>query len=129
MKRVTGFGGLFFKCEDPAGIRKWYSTHLGLSGDEYGTTFEWRKAESPDEKGYTIWSPFKKDTQYFSPSEKDFMINFMVENLEQLLGVLKDEGVVILDEIQVYDYGKFAHIMDPEGNKIELWEPVQNKSE
>ena len=129
MKRVTGFGGLFFKCDDPSKIREWYNTHLGLSGDEYGTNFEWRKADSPEQKGFTVWSPFKKDTQYFSPSEKDFMINFRVENLTQLLEVLKEEGVVILDEIQVYEYGKFAHIMDPEGTKIELWEPVDNEYE
>jgi predicted enzyme related to lactoylglutathione lyase len=121
-KRVTGIGGVFFKCVNPDLIKEWYSTHLGINSDEYGSSFEWRKSDKPEEKGYTAWSPFKSDTKYFDPSPKEFMINYRVENLEELTGILKSEGVNVLDEIQSFEYGKFVHIIDPEGNKIELWE-------
>lgn len=129
MKRVTGFGGLFFKSDDPAKMKDWYKEHLGFAIDEYGTSFEWRKTDAPEKKGFTVWSPFKKDSPYFSPSKKDFMINLIVENLEELLKVLKTEGVEIVGELQIYEYGKFAHVIDPEGNKIELWEPVDTEYE
>jgi len=122
MKRVTGLGGIFFKCQDPKQMQAWYGKHLGLPISEYGVSFEWRDAEDPQKKGTTVWSPFKESTDYFKPSEKQFMINYRVENLEQLVEELKKEGVTVLDEIASYDYGKFVHIMDPEGNKIELWE-------
>jgi predicted enzyme related to lactoylglutathione lyase len=122
MKRVTSIGGIFFKCQDPKAQREWYANHLGFKTDDYGTTFEWRKSDQPEEKGYSVWSTFKNDTDYFEPSKKEFMINFRVENLEVLLEELKKEGVQIAGEIQHFDYGKFAHVMDPEGNKIELWE-------
>ncbi len=121
-KRVTSLGGIFFKCNDPAAIRNWYNTHLGLNTDQYGTTFEWRHADAPDKKGFSVWSTFPADTKYFEPSGKEFMINLRVENLEWLLGELKKEGIAQIGEMQVYEYGKFAHILDPEGNKIELWE-------
>jgi len=121
-KRVTALGGIFFKCQNPVLIREWYSKHLGINTDDHGTSFEWRKSDQPEEKGFTVWSPFKADTTYFDPSPKEFMINFRVENLEQLVAVLKSEGVNVLDEVETFDYGKFVHIMDPEGNKIELWE-------
>lgn len=124
MKRVTGVGGIFFKCEDPESIKTWYANHLGFQVDKYGTNFEWRTGADPAKKGFTQWSPFKADTTYFDPSPKAFMINFRVENLEALVPLLKAEGVTVLDEIESYDYGKFVHILDPEGNKIELWEPV-----
>ncbi len=123
-QRVTAIGGIFFKCSDPAGIKEWYKNHLGLPVDPYGATFEWRDAAEPEKKGQTIWSPFKKETDYFAPSGKDFMFNYRVENLEWLLGELKKEGIEPIGEMQVYDYGKFAHIMDPEGNKVELWEAI-----
>lgn len=123
MKRVTGIGGIFFKCQDPEQVKQWYSTHLGLQTDQYGTTFEWRLADDPAQKGYTQWSPFKDTTKYFEPSAKEFMVNFRVENLEWLVEQLRKEGVTILDEVEAFDYGKFVHILDPEGNKIELWEP------
>lgn len=123
MKRVTGIGGIFFKCQDPEQVKQWYANHLGLQTDQYGTTFEWRLADDPAQKGYTQWSPFKEDTKYFEPSSKEFMVNFRVENLEWLVEQLRKEGVTVLDEIVTYDYGKFVHILDPEGNKIELWEP------
>ena len=124
MNRVTGVGGIFFKCQDPDLIKQWYARHLGFQTDQYGTNFEWRQADQPDRKGFTQWSPFNADTTYFEPSPKPFMINFRVENLEALVPLLKAEGVTVLDDIESFDYGKFVHILDPEGNKIELWEPV-----
>ncbi len=123
MKRVTGIGGIFFKCKNPSEMKNWYKKHLGLQTDDYGTTFEWRQAEDNEKPGFTQWSPFSEDTKYFKPSEKEFMINYRVENLEQLIAILKEEGVNVLDEIEAFEYGKFVHILDPEGNKIELWEP------
>jgi predicted enzyme related to lactoylglutathione lyase len=123
-KKVTGLGGIFFKCNDPKAQREWYSKHLGIASTEYGATFDWRDKDHPEQIGQTAWNPFKQDTKYFEPSEKEFMINYRVENLVELLEELKKEGVTQVGELQVYDYGKFAHIMDPEGNKIELWEAV-----
>ena len=123
-KRVIGIGGIFFKCKDPKKTREWYGKHLGLVTNDYGSTFEFRNAEKPEEKNFLQWSPFKEDTDYMAPSESDFMVNYRVEDLEELVKVLKKEGVQVVDEIASYDYGKFVHIMDPEGNKIELWEAV-----
>ena len=124
MKKVTGIGGIFFKSSDPQKSRDWYKENLGFKTDEYGSLFEFRHADNPEIKGHTQWSPFKKDTDYFEPSQKEFMLNFRVENLEELAKELVANGVVICDEIATYDYGKFLHIMDNDGNKIELWEPV-----
>lgn len=125
-KKVTGIGGIFFKCEDPDKIKDWYNKHLGLNTNEYGCMFEFRKADNPEQKGYIQWSPFKKDTDYFKPSKKDFMVNYRVENLEALVKELKAEGVQVIDEIASFEYGKFVHILDPEGNAVELWEPVDS---
>ena len=125
-KKVTGVGGIFFKCKDPQKVRQWYSEHLGLVTDKYGSLFEFRQADQPEKAAYLQWSPFKEDTDYFQPSEKDFMVNFRVENIEKLVDELKKNGVQVLDDIATYDYGKFVHILDPEGNKIELWEPVDD---
>lgn len=122
MKRATSLGGIFFKCKDPDKIKEWYAKHLGLKTNAYGTSFEWRQADDSNKKGFTAWSPFKDDTKYMEPSQKEFMINYRVENLEWLVEELKKEGVTILDEIEEFEYGKFVHIMDPENNKIELWE-------
>ncbi len=123
MKKVTGIGGIFFRCEDPNAMKDWYRDHLGFDTDEYGTNFEWRQGADSSKYGFTQWSPFSDDTKYFKPSDKEFMINYRVENIEWLVEELKKGGVEILDEIETYDYGKFVHIVDPEGNKIELWEP------
>jgi predicted enzyme related to lactoylglutathione lyase len=124
MKKVTGIGGIFFKCKDPHKMNDWYKTHLGFDTSQYGTSFEWRQEEDPTKKGTTQWSTFADTTKYFEPSTKDFMINYRVENLEALVAQLKEEGVTIVDKIESFDYGKFVHIIDPEGNKIELWEPA-----
>ena len=123
-KKVIGIGGIFFKSKDPAKIKEWYQKNLGLKTDEYGTMFEFRDVDDPEHKGYLQWSPFSDKTEYFEPSQKEFMINYRVENLESLLKELSKEGVEIIGEMETYEYGKFAHIMDPEGNKIELWEPI-----
>lgn len=123
MKRVTGIGGIFFKTKDPQKLKEWYNKHLGLDTGQWGTTFEWRQADEGTKKGFTQWSPFSESATYFEPSGKDFMINYRVKNIEALLKELIKEGVTVLDEIETYDYGKFVHILDSEGNKVELWEP------
>ena len=124
MKKVTGIGGVFFKCKDPKTVNEWYKKNLGFDTTPYGTSFHWREAEDAEKKGLTQWNPFPEATTYFEPSGKDFMINYRVENLEALVEELKKENVTIVDKIESYDYGKFVHIMDPEGNKIQLWEPA-----
>ncbi len=123
MKKVTGIGGIFFKCKDPAKVREWYQTHLGLNTNQYGAVFEWRQGADTTKKGFTQWSPFAETTKYFAPSTKDFMINYRVENMETLVEQLRNEGVTIADNVETFEYGKFVHIIDVEGNKIELWEP------
>lgn len=120
-KRVTGIGGLFFKSANPKASKAWYKKHLGFNTDDYGCTFWWKDAHGNDCS--TQWSPFEKDTKYYEPSKKDFMFNYRVENLHELLKTLKTEGVTIIGEVEEYDYGKFGWIMDNDGNKIELWEP------
>ncbi|MDW7692577.1 VOC family protein [Flammeovirgaceae bacterium SG7u.111] len=124
MKRVTGLGGVFFKVKDPAKTKEWYQKHLGIETDQYGGMFKWREKDDPDKVGGTAWSPFDEKTEYFKPSEKEYMLNYRVENLVELLKVLKEEGVEIVGEIEEYDYGKFGWILDADGNKIELWEPL-----
>jgi predicted enzyme related to lactoylglutathione lyase len=123
MKKVTGIGGIFFKCQDPEKMKAWYNKNLGLVTNEYGSTFEFRQGADPEKRAYLAWSPFKQGTKYFEPSQKDFMINYRVEDLAGLVEELKKAGVTICDTIEEFEYGKFVHILDPEGNKIELWEP------
>ena len=124
LEKVTGIGGVFFKCKDPAKVREWYSKHLGLKMDKYGTSFEWREGDDPTKYGSTQWTVFQDSSSYFDPSVKDFMINYRVKNLENLVSEFKRDGVTIIDSIEYYDYGKFVHILDNEKNKLELWEPV-----
>lgn len=121
-KRVTGLGGFFFKTKEPNKVKEWYKTHLGLNTDRYGCTFWWKDKEGNDCS--TQWSPMKDDTEYFQPSKSSFMMNFRVENLVELLEELKKEGVTVLGEIEEFEYGKFGWILDPDGNKLELWEPM-----
>lgn len=123
MKKVTGIGGILFKCKDPKQMKDWYQKHLGLSTNDYGATFEWYEGDDNTKKGQTQWSPFSETTKYFEPSTNNFMINYRVDNLEALVEELKNEGVTIADEIETCDFGKFVHIIDVEGNKVELWEP------
>jgi len=122
LRKATGVGGIFFKCKDPKKVREWYAAHLGLNTNQYGAVFEWRQGADTTKKGFTQWSPFTEKTKYFEPSTKDFMINYRVENLEGLVEQLRKDSVAIVDKIETVEYGKFVHIMDVEGNKIELWE-------
>jgi catechol 2,3-dioxygenase-like lactoylglutathione lyase family enzyme len=153
MKRVSGIGGIFFKSDDPKKLYEWYETHLGIqcSPDGSGAMFEWREIDddaggkkpaaangdpatggtpekAPANTGMTIWSIFPRSSKYFDPSRSSFMINYRVDDLDALLAALKEEGVEIDPHREDFDYGRFAWIMDPEGNRIELWEPPKNKS-
>jgi predicted enzyme related to lactoylglutathione lyase len=126
--KVTGIGGIFFFLDQPKETKEWYVKNLGLEINAWGSaSFESRNINKPEEINSLQWCPFKKGDDYFSPSKKDFMINYRVQNIEGLVNQLKENGVTILDDIATYDYGKFVHIMDTEGNKIELWEDVDNK--
>jgi predicted enzyme related to lactoylglutathione lyase len=128
MQRVTGIGGIFFKAGDPESLYQWYEKHLGIKRepDGSGAVFHWQEVGSAGEKsrndGMTVWAVFPKDTKYFEPGRADFMINYRVEDLDSLLQTLQEAGVRI-DGRQDEDYGRFAWIVDPEGNRIELWEP------
>lgn len=122
MSGIVGLGGVFFKSENPELLRKWYHEKLGIPSESWGTTFAFQK----NEPGYQVWSPFRKDTTYFAPSTSSFMINFRVSNLEQFLSELREKNVEIVGTPEKSEFGFFAWILDPEGNKIELWEPPQN---
>ena len=122
--KVTGIGGIFFKSKNPSKTKEWYGKNLGLAINDYGSTFEYRNANEPEKINYLSWSPFDEKTDYFDPSKKEFMINYRVQHIEALVEELKQKGVTILDDIETYEYGKFVHILDLEGNKIELWEPI-----
>jgi len=121
-QRVTGIGGFFFKAKNSKELINWYANHLGFDTNDYGCSFVWKDENGTD--CITQWSPFQEDTNYFDPSKKEFMQNFRVHDLERLLADLKTEGVTIVGEMETYSYGKFAWILDPEENKIELWEPI-----
>lgn len=122
MEQVNGIGGIFFKSENPERLYKWYEKHLGIKADpQVGKMFEWQQKDG--KPGLTIWAIFPRDTKYFDPSHASFMLNYRVENLDALLEALRAEGVWIDPKREDHDYGRFAWIMDPEGNRIELWEP------
>ena len=125
MKRVTGIGGIFLKVKDVPAMIAWYEKYLGIefNGQPY-FPFQWINPHHPTEPGTTVFSFFKNESDYFAPSQKELMLNFRVENLKGLLETLQQEGVQTVGEMQEYSYGKFGWIMDPEGNKIELWEPI-----
>jgi predicted enzyme related to lactoylglutathione lyase len=124
MARATGLGGFFFKAQDPKQLQAWYCQHLGLKAEDYGgVNFLWRDDDAPEKRGMTVWSPFPADTKYFEPGQKPFMMNFRVDDLDGLLAKLRAAGVTVEDKVDKYDYGRFGWIMDPEGNRIELWEP------
>jgi predicted enzyme related to lactoylglutathione lyase len=121
--RVTGIGGIFFKCKDTQKMKEWYQKNLGLNTDKYGAVFEWYQGADSTQKGFTQWSPFNEKTKYFEPSSKDYMINYRVADIEDLIAKMRKNGVTIVDSIQEYEYGKFVHVLDVEGNNLELWEP------
>jgi predicted enzyme related to lactoylglutathione lyase len=122
--KVTGIGGIFFFSDNPKETNEWYRKNLGLETTDYGSTFESRNINNPEEINSLQWSPFKTGSDYFAPSKKEFMINYRVQNIEGLVTKLRESGVTIVDDIATFEYGKFVHIMDPEGNKLELWEPT-----
>jgi predicted enzyme related to lactoylglutathione lyase len=125
MKRVTGIGGIFFKAGDPEKLYQWYEKHLGIQRSSGGAPamFEWRDRDDPEKTGTTVWSIFPRDTKYFNPSTSGFMINYRVDDLDTLLAAMAKEGVTIDPHREDGEYGRFAWIVDPEGNRIELWEP------
>ncbi len=123
MAKVTGIGGVFFKAEDPASLKTWYGEKLGLPVTPWGASFFWRAWEGSEERCRTEWSAMDESTKYLDPSTKPFMINYRVDNLVELLDELRAAGVAVIGEIDEQPYGKFGWVMDPEGNKIELWEP------
>lgn len=122
--KITGIGGVFFKSQDSQKLKNWYAENFSLKVDEYGALFESRRSSDPKQMQYLQWGPFKHDTTYFEPSDKPYMINYRVQNIEGLVEKLREAGIQIVDEIETFDYGKFVHVLDPEGNKLELWEPV-----
>jgi len=129
MKRVRGIGGIFFRSGDPEAMREWYKENLGVPADQYGAVFPWRDKDDPERYGHTVWSPFDEDTEYFDPSQSDFMINFIVDDLDGILEQLRSAGVEIVGEPQDFEYGRFGWALDPDGNKIELWEPPADGKE
>jgi predicted enzyme related to lactoylglutathione lyase len=130
MKRVTGIGGIFFKCKDPQAMKQWYEKHLGIPQDPYGYTFKWYEQRDSDLVGRTVWSPFPAESNYFGDPSQQVMINYRVDDIERLVELLRQEGVTIVDDIQDYEgIGKFVHILDGEGNRIELWQPIEEHDE
>ena len=123
MNRIKGIGGIFFKAKDHENLRKWYEQHFGIPASPYGHGFPWRDAENPDHTGMTVWSIFPQNTKYFGESNLAFMINYIVDNLELAIEELRVEGVAVEDKIEESEYGRFAWLTDPEGNRIELCEP------
>ena len=124
MKRVTGIGGIFFKSKDPKALGDWYKAHLGIDVQEWGgAAFHWKGSDNPEGFGTTAWSPFAEATAYFNPSKASFMINYRVEDLHSLLAVLRAESVQVEAKIDESEYGKFGWVIDPDGNRVELWQP------
>ena len=124
MTRVTGIGGIFFHAKDPVALRAWYKEHLGIDVQDWGgTAFVWADAEGHPANGSTIWSIGAADGDHFAPSTSSFMINYRVADLDALLQALRDEGCDVLEETSDSEYGKFGWVVDPEGNKAELWQP------
>lgn len=126
MAKITGIGGVFFKAKDPKALAAWYAEHLGVTVDPGygGVTFAWDAEEEKGRQGATVWAPFAADTAYFDPSEKPFMINYRVDDLDAVLAKLRAAGARVDDKIDDEPYGRFGWAMDPEGNRFELWEPA-----
>lgn len=121
--KVTGVGGVFLKSENPEKTREWYKKHLGLASNNQGGSFVWRKFDDSEEYGFTVWHSFARDDDYFNPSDQEFMINYRVNNLDALVTKLESAGVKLVGDVEEYPFGKFAWIMDSDGQKVELWEP------
>jgi catechol 2,3-dioxygenase-like lactoylglutathione lyase family enzyme len=128
MKRVTGIGGVFFKARDPLALREWYREHLGVNVEEWGgTAFPWAGPDNPSGTGTTVWSVFEASSTLFAPSAALFMINYRVADLHALLAALRGEGCAVDDKVDESDFGKFGWVMDPEGNRVELWQPPEGR--
>jgi catechol 2,3-dioxygenase-like lactoylglutathione lyase family enzyme len=128
MKRVTGIGGVFFKSPDPKALAEWYRVHLGLEVSEWGgAAFRWSGPDNPTGTGTTMWNPFRADTDYFAPSPASFMVNYRVDDLHALLAALRAEGCQVEDKVDESEYGKFGWLLDPDGNKLELWQPPEGQ--
>jgi len=124
MNRVTGIGGIFLKAKDPDALRAWYARHLGIDVQDWGgATFSWQTPERPEPHGVTVWNVFPADTKYFDPSRAPFMVNYRVEDLHALLAALRAEGCNVDPKTEESEFGKFGWVIDPEGNKLELWQP------
>ena len=124
MQRVVGVGGIFFKARHPEALRAWYRTHLGIDVQEWGgTTFPWNRAD-----GMTVWSISPEASETFGPSRSSFMVNYVVEDLHAVLAALRSEGCEVDAKVDESDFGKFGWVMDPEGNRIELWQPPESPS-
>ena len=129
MSRITGLGGIFFKAKDPEKLRAWYQEHLGLDLQDWGgTAFRWRDVNEPAREGSTVWSIFPASSNYFDPSSAPFMVNYRVNDLERVLLALRAEGCTVDEKVEVSEFGKFGWVMDPEGNRLELWEPPTDPS-
>lgn len=125
--RVTGIGGVFFRSTDPQATRDWYGEHLGLGIEDYGSNFRWRSHNDPEREGFTLWSPFDDATDYFGSSEQQAMINYRVDDLDAILRRLRAAGVQIVGEMEVQPFGRFQHIVDGDGRRVELWEPIDSE--
>ena len=124
MTRVTGIGGIFFKARDPEKLREWYREHLGIALEEWGgAIFRWQTPERPEPDGMTVWNIFPATTKYFDPSPSPFMVNFRVDDLDALLANLRAEGCAVDEKVERSELGNFGWVMDPEGNRVELWQP------
>ena len=128
MRRVTGIGGIFIKSANTQRMRDWYQKHLGIDIQQWGgAAFAWKGAENPEGVGTTVWNVFEASSSYFDPSKANFMVNYRVANLKRVLKELRAEGVAVADKVEESEYGKFSWIMDPEGNRLELWQPPAPK--
>jgi predicted enzyme related to lactoylglutathione lyase len=125
--KITGIGGIFITSSNPDQLKEWYRDKLGLPCDKWGYVFKWRDIESPYHKSYTQWSVMNRGTNYFDPAKQEFMVNYRIQNLDDYLARLQEKGAIQVGEIENYDYGRFAWILDGDGQKIELWEPVDKE--
>jgi predicted enzyme related to lactoylglutathione lyase len=124
MQRVTGIGGIFIKARDPERLRAWYRDHLGIDVQDWGgAVFRWQTPERPEPEGSTTWSVFAEDSDYFAPSRARFMVNYRVDDLDAVLAALRAEGCEVDERIEASEFGRFGWVMDPEGNRVELWQP------
>jgi predicted enzyme related to lactoylglutathione lyase len=126
MEKVTGLGGIFFKADDPKALGAWYSQHLGVDVSDWGgAVFEWREKDDPERTGTTLWSLFSRTSKKMDPSTAPFMMNYRVRDLDAMLAQLREAGVTVDEKVEDSEYGKFGWAMDPEGNRIELWQPPE----